>query len=300
VACQDATQGAAGDAAFEPPTPERDAGLDGTVGNSPDLAGAGIRLRVMAANTTSGNNQTYDPGEGLRIFQGLHPDIALVQEFNYGNNSETAIRSFVNSAFGTAFSYFRESGFLIPNGIVSRYPIVASGSWTDPSVNNRGFAWARIDLPGPRDLWAVSIHLLTASATVRDTEAKSLVDQLARTVPSGDYLIIGGNLNTDTRGEPCVTTFSTIVSTAAPFPADSQGNGNTNAPRSKPYDWVMPSPNLRSLATSVVIGAQSFPSGLVVDSRVYAPLTDIAPVRASDSGAANMQHMAVVEDFLLP
>lgn len=165
MACQDTTQGAAGDAAFEPPAPERDAGLDGPEGNSPDLAGAGIRLRVIVANTTSGNNQTYDPGEGLRIFQGLHPDITLVQEFNYGNNSEAAIRGFVSTAFGTAFSYFRESGFQIPNGIVSRYPIVASGSWTDPSVSNRGFAWARIDLPGPRDLWAVSIHLLTASAT---------------------------------------------------------------------------------------------------------------------------------------
>src|SRR5689334_16517688 len=54
-----------------------------------------VRVRVMAGNLTSGNNQSYDPGEGIRIFQGTHPDVALVQEFNYGTNSATDIRHFV-------------------------------------------------------------------------------------------------------------------------------------------------------------------------------------------------------------
>ena len=35
-------------------------------------------LRIMAANTSSGNRQSYDPGEGTRIFQGLDPDIVLI------------------------------------------------------------------------------------------------------------------------------------------------------------------------------------------------------------------------------
>jgi hypothetical protein len=47
-------------------------------------------IRIMSANTTSGNNQSYrDPGN--RIFDGLHPDIVLIQEFNiYINSSEPA------------------------------------------------------------------------------------------------------------------------------------------------------------------------------------------------------------------
>ena len=95
-------------------------------------------------------------------------------------------------------------------------------------------------------------------------------------------------------------TLSKVVSTAAPYPVDNLGNDKTSGSRSKPHDWVMPSPNLRSLETSVVIGGHSFPTGLVVDSRVYTPLSEIAPVMATDSAASNMQHMAVVEDFLLP
>jgi len=36
--------------------------------------------------------------------------------------------------------------------------IVEAGEWDDPRVGNRDFAWARIDIPGPVDLWAVSVH----------------------------------------------------------------------------------------------------------------------------------------------
>ena len=42
-------------------------------------------------------------------------------------------------------------------------PILDSGSWDDTLSPNRDFAWARIDVPGPHDLWAVSLHLLTSS-----------------------------------------------------------------------------------------------------------------------------------------
>src|SRR5205085_11524393 len=42
-----------------------------------------VRLRLVAANLTSGNFQSWDPGDGIRILEGLHPDVVLVQEFNY-------------------------------------------------------------------------------------------------------------------------------------------------------------------------------------------------------------------------
>ena len=62
-----------------------------------------VRLRLMAANITSGNGQDYDPGHGMRIFQGVKPDVVMIQEFNYGTNSAADIRGFVDTAFGTGF-----------------------------------------------------------------------------------------------------------------------------------------------------------------------------------------------------
>ncbi len=73
----------------------------------------------------------------------------------------------------------------------------------------------------------------------------------------------------------------------------------TNASRSKPYDWVMASRCLGDNQVAVVIGARSFESGFVADTAVYTPITDLAPALASDSSAVNMQHMAVVKDFVI-
>src|SRR5438067_13553092 len=83
-------------------------------------------LRVMAANL-NGNTQSYQPF-AIRIFQGVKPDIVAIQEFNYSNSTAADIRAMVDTAFGTNFPYFRESGFSIPNGSISGYPIIASGS----------------------------------------------------------------------------------------------------------------------------------------------------------------------------
>jgi hypothetical protein len=260
----------------------------------------GTRLRLVAGNLTSGNAQSYDSGEGIRLFQGAHPDVAMVQEMNYGNNSDIAIRSFVDQAFGANFDYHRETTVGLPNGVVSRYPILASGEWVDPIVVNRSFVWAQIDVPGPTDLWAISVHLLTSGATDRDTEAKSLIGLIAAHVPMGDFVVIGGDFNTKDRMEPCIVTFGAALSVGAPFPVDNLGNDNTNGPRTRPYDWLLVDPGLAAIGTPVVIGQSNFATGLVLDSRVYSPLADIAPVMLGDSGSANMQHMAIVKDFLLP
>ncbi|MFY0573966.1 endonuclease/exonuclease/phosphatase family protein [Cystobacter fuscus] len=258
------------------------------------------RIRLMAANITSGNAQSYDPGHGTRIFQGTKPDVVMIQEFNYGDNSAAAIRSFVDTTFGSSFHVYRETGAQIPNGVISRYPIIAAGEWTDTQVGNRDFAWARIDIPGPKDLWVVSVHLLTRDSTTRNTEATNLVKYIQANVPAGDFLAIGGDFNSDNRSEPLFGTFSSVVSTASPYPADKNGNVNTNASRGKPYDHVLVSNNLRAYQTATVIGASSFGAGLVVDTRVYSPLEEIAPAQSGDSGATNMQHMAIIKDFLVP
>jgi endonuclease/exonuclease/phosphatase family metal-dependent hydrolase len=259
-----------------------------------------VRVRLMAANTTSGNLQSYDPGEGIRIFKGTKPDVVMIQEFNYGDNSASAIRSFVDTTFGTTFHYYREGAAQIPNGVISRWPIIAAGEWDDNQVTNRDFAWARIDVPGPKDLWVVSVHLLTSSSSIRNTEAVNLVNFIKANIPTGDYLAIGGDFNTSSRTEACFTTFSQVVTTAGPYPADRNGNTNTNAGRTSPYDHVLVDADLRAYQTATVIGASSFAAGLVADTRVYSPISEISPALSSDSGATNMQHQAIIKDFLIP
>ncbi len=118
-------------------------------------------IRIAASNLSSGSNQAYE-APGIRLLQGLKPDIIAMQEFNFGANQTADIQSLVNQiTFTNGSSWFRESGYSIPNGIISRWPILASGSWVDndTGVNDRGFAWARIDLPGTNDLYIVSTHL---------------------------------------------------------------------------------------------------------------------------------------------
>ena len=196
-------------------------------------------LRVMAANITTGNNQRYE-APGLRIFQGLKPDVVAVQEFNcastngLGINTPAALREMIDSGFGTNFFYFRESGYAIPNGIISRWPIVNANSWDDVQVPDRGFAWAQIDIPGGNDLYVVSVHLHSSGgSSSRAIEATNLKALIQANFPSNAFIVVAGDLNTDTRTETAVNTFRTFLSDS-PVPADNNGNPNTNLSRQKP------------------------------------------------------------------
>jgi endonuclease/exonuclease/phosphatase family metal-dependent hydrolase len=258
------------------------------------------RVRIVAANLTSGNYSSYDPGHGARILTGIDADVVLIQELNVGDNTDAELAAWVEQTFGPGFSYSRPNpSAQLPNGVISRWPILASGLWDDPEVSNRDFAWARVDLPGPRELWAVSLHLLTANATTRNREASRLLEYINSQVPDEDYLVVGGDLNTRSFSESCLSTLAARVETSGPHPADQNGNTATNATRSRPYDHVLVDADLAALQTSTQIGASSFPNGLVVDTRVYVPLSDIAPARWDDSAVFGVQHMAVVKDFLI-
>jgi endonuclease/exonuclease/phosphatase family metal-dependent hydrolase len=270
----------------------------GGAGSGGGGGASGTRVRVVAANLTSGNQQSYDPGEGIRILQGVRADVILLQEMNYGAQTEDDMRSLVDQICGEDCYYVRGTG-QIPNAVVSRYSILDGGSWLDPKANNRDFAWARLDVPGAIDLWAVSVHLLTSSPAERDAEAAVLVQRFDELIPALDHLVLGGDFNTNVRDEPALTTLSARLSVAAPYPVDNDGNGNTSGARTKPYDWVLPSPGLRAIEVPVRIGDSQFDTGLVVDTRVYSPLDELSPAKDADSGATNMQHMAVVRDFLL-
>jgi endonuclease/exonuclease/phosphatase family metal-dependent hydrolase len=261
------------------------------------FAQSNTNVRIMAANL-NGNSQTYQPF-ALRIFQGLRPDVVAIQEFNFNGNTPADFRSMVDTAFGTNFVYYREpnSGYSIPNGVISRYPIVNSGSWPDAeqSQPNRGFAWAQIDLPGTNDLYIVSVHLLTSSATARGNEATALKNLIQANFPAGAWIVVAGDFNTDARTEAAMVTFDSFLSDN-PVPADNNGNSDTSENRNHPHDYVLPSFAFTNVETASVFPSHSFANGLVFDSTVYTPLSDVSPVQFGDS--TNAQHMAVLKDFL--
>ena len=268
-------------------------------------AQSNLTIRVMAANTTSGNFSSYQDA-GIRIFQGLKPDIVAIQEFRYNASAlDEDLRPLVDTAFGTNFYYYREpytGGGDIPNGIISRWPIIASNWWDDVSSPNRGFAWALIDLPGTNDLYVVSVHLLTSSSGIRATEAAQLKSLIQSEFPTNAWVILAGDMNTDNRGEAAIDTFKTFLSDH-PVPSDGRSSTNatyTNAGRSSPYDYVLTSFSLTNYLTPVVLTSHTYPNGLVFDSRRYPTLSDVYPVEFGDSGTNNMQHMAVIKDFLIP
>ena len=256
-------------------------------------------LRMMAANTTSGNAQSYEE-PGKRIFQGLKPDIVMIQEFQVANNTSTSVlRSWVDETFGANYSFFCENYSGIPNGVISRWPILQSGSWDDTTIGDRGFAWAQIDIPGEKNLWVISVHLKASSdsASQRQSQAQQLVAYIQANVPANDYLMVGGDCNTYSYSEACLATLGSVVDVSDPRPVDERGDPDTNAGRSSPYDWVMAEPELDALEVPVTIGTLSFPTGLVFDSRVFSNLSLVSPVRSGDSGVSGMQHMAVVRSF---
>jgi endonuclease/exonuclease/phosphatase family metal-dependent hydrolase len=258
-------------------------------------------VRVMAANTTSGSAQSYeDPGD--RIFQGLKPDVALVQEFNVSTSRYSSIRAWVDANFGNEFHFYREPIAGIPNGIVSRWPILDSGYWDDLEMTNREFTWARIDVPGEKELWAISVHFNAGSsdAASRARQGTALANYIARFVPANDYLLVGGDLNTFSRTESAVTNLANTLVTQGPWPVDQLGNPNSNASRTSPYDWVLAESELDLLETPLDIGSLVFDHGLVFDSRNFSPISLVTPVQRQDSAATNMQHMAVLREFTLP
>lgn len=269
-------------------------------------------ITLMAANITSGSYQSYI-GPGIRIFKALKPDIVMIQEFNYlaaedEDYGYTGINEMVYRAFGPEYSYFVGTG-KIPNGIVSRYPILKTGNWDDGN-GDRDFAWAIIDIPGDTDLLAVSLHIKASESDKGSritqigkmkTEIKNLLGEKIK-----DYFIaVGGDFNLSSRKEQAFTDLKELFVIDAPYPADQFGNDNTNTTRDFPYDGVYVSKNLDDLEYPVILGKSVYKNGLVFDSRVYTPLSEVAPVLAEDCEnleeddrtQTQMQHMAVMKRF---
>jgi len=255
-------------------------------------------ITIMSANLVTGaDSKYYDPG--TRIMRGLKPDIVGIQEWNITNVS---FRNFVDVNFGTNFSYYIEpqatNYFPIPNGIISRWPIKASGEWADPIVSTRDFAWATIDIPGDRDLHVVCVHLYASGTDADRAEEASYITNYVAAAgwPSNDYVVICGDLNVNTRTDPAVLVLTNIVSDSRK-PADQYGDTDSNSTRTKPFDYVLPGPSLNSNHTTVVVGGSNFVNGIVFDSRLWT--NPPAPILTNDSAAVNADHMAIMKAFSL-
>lgn len=261
-------------------------------------------LSILSGNITSGNDQSYQDA-GNRILETLSPDIALLQEFNMTNSAGTnAYRTWVNDHFGSNFNYYveTESSDNIPNGIVSRWPILSSGEWTDTQLSDRDFAWATLDLPGTQVLHVISVHLKASSGyeSTRTAQARALTNYIASAgwLTNG-YVVIGGDFNLGSRSETALAVFTNKIFSDQHQPADQNGNKNTNSGRDNPYDLVLPSTNLDAAHRTFALAGYAYSNGIVFDTRLTWTNGVPPPALAADSDAVNMQHMAVMKIFAL-
>lgn len=271
-----------------------------------------IKIRIVAGNITSGNDQSYDPGHGIRIFKALKPDIALVQEMNYKNNSNNDYENFAQQIVGTDCYAVDSADYQIPNGVVSRYPIKSKGYWKDPNINNRALMWAIVDIPGDVDIFAISVHLHTSPASDQIKAAQVIVDEIAEVKannPGKYYYVVGGDFNGDSAVSSNGFGKNSTFYVDGPDPVDEDGYAETNRNRNKQYDFVLADYPMHEFQVPVIYYSSEDPTktkcyedGLVFDTRLYSQseLDEyFSPADINDSGASQMQHMAVVKDFLI-
>ena len=250
-------------------------------------------ITVATANLSDNTTQAYDDA-GIRILQALNPDIIAMQEFNYklGTAQDLAHR-----ILGADCYVARETGGVrLPNGVISRYPITAHGQWDDPYVLNRRFFWATIAIPGPKPLHVVSVHLVQNRAERRTPEARLLLQLIRKQFSSQDYILLCGDFNVTSRG---TAAFNELTRWFVDdhHPTDPNGNPNTNFPRNRPYDFILPSPALAPHHAPTVWGGQKFPHGLIFDTRLWNPPP---PPAEWEDTARNMQHLPIMKTYRIP
>lgn len=252
-------------------------------------------VTLATANLTSGGSAIYD-GPGQRILQAVPADVVAIQEFNVTDAG--GHRAFVDRFFGTNFFCCVQPDGNLPNGVISRWPILAWGEWEDPQVSDREFVWATVGVPGGRPLHVVCVHLHSSGgSSSRQLEATLLTNYMAQAgFHPSDYVALCGDLNIENRSEAALLTLRTLLSDDHK-PADQLGDMDTNQNRNKPFDVILPIPFMDARHQAVPFGGLIFPEGLVFDTRLWSAATIPFPARVSDSGVLSMQHMEVVKLF---
>ena len=260
-----------------------------------------VRFRAVAANITSGKYSSYGEGHGVRILKAIAPDIVMLQEFNWEKESDSddVAMQLIPEAFGDGFYVHRGRG-TIPNGIISRYPIIESGYWKSNKISNRDWDWAILDLPGTKELLVISVHLSTGD---NHAESPSLLTAIENQIEADKnrnleyFVMIGGDFNNNYKGNGVL---DDIFNVKVTLPVDQEGDSTTNAARATTLDHLFVSSDFQKYEKDVVIAGHSYPNGHVFDTRVYAAngeIDKVPPALAKDSDADQMQHMAVIRDF---
>ncbi len=262
-------------------------------------------LRIMSWNVTKLSRKAGV--ETVRIIQGLAPDVALLQEWYVGYPVRDDIEGWIEAAFGDGFSYHRADSGYFKNGIVSRWPITASGSWPDLQKPNYNHDWAIIDIPGPIDLQIVSAHLDASDQDVKIGQIKDIIDYIEANFSNSHDQMLGGDFNTTKRtSEPIPTlldeanwTDSCWVTISDGTPQDQNGDDDTNLNRTFNYDWLVPNTLLGAQIMPLDLGGDGGPylGGIVFDSRVFTPLSAVAPIQLGDTDNGAQDHCPVVKSY---
>jgi len=274
-----------------------------------------IKIRLMAANLTSGNEQAYEE-EGIRILKALKADIVMIQEFNYNNNTDTDIKNFVKNTFGAEYKYFRgyqKQNGDIPNGIISKFPIINSDEINDPRVTDREIDYSEIKVNENINLMVFSVHLKGQEDDSQITAAQIIAKKISehKKTHQNYYYIVGGDFN----GEASVSNEGfgkynneDILNIDFPYPKSEYGNdGNTNLSRTAKLDFILVDNNLYQYQVSTdycitETECKQYEYGLVFDSRNYTRddlTTYFNDIQPNDCEAKNMQHLAVVKDYFI-
>jgi endonuclease/exonuclease/phosphatase family metal-dependent hydrolase len=211
---------------------------------------------------------------------------------------------------GTDYYSVDSAGFQIPNGVISKWPITSSGYWDDPYLSNRELAWAVVDIPGDRDIFAISVHLHTSPPSDQVAAAVVIaneVESLKNANPGKYYYVVGGDFNGPSAVSGSGFGKHGDFYVSSPHPADDNGNQNTNSNRNSQYDFVIAGTDLHAFQVPVVYHSNkdsstlTYTNGLVFDTRIYnGELAEFySPASSGDSAASQMQHMGVVKDFVI-
>jgi len=250
---------------------------------------------LATANLTS-SGQLYREA-GQRILTASAADIVAIQEWKVTNSG--GHRAFVDHVFGSNYFYVVESNSL-PNGVISKWPIIAWGLWIDIYAFGRNHLWATIDLPGSRNLHVVSVHLdFSGGEGTRQYETLQLLNQLdAAGFPTNDYLAVCGDLNIQSYTEAAMQLLADELSDER-RPADQNGVRETNQSRTRFYDAVLPSSLLNELHLPLYFNGHLFSEGIVFDTRTWTNALPPEPAQLLDSNDGGMAHMLVMKLFAI-
>jgi hypothetical protein len=263
-------------------------------------------LRVMSWNVSK---LTTKAGiETVRIIQGLQPDVACIQEWYVDYPADYDFSGWVSAAFGPEFVYHRASSGYQPNGIVSRWNILSSGSWPDLQRANYYHDWAVIDLPGDTNLQVVSVHLHSSDEGIRIEQIKDVIDYIEANFSNSHYVMINGDFNTANRTSQPIPTLlnsanwsgSCWVTTSDGTPVDQVGgDDDTNLVRTSNYDWLIPNLLLGNSIMDLDLGEDSgvYAGGIVFDSRVFMPLSAVAPIQYGDTANGDQDHCPIMKSY---